>query len=92
MDWRKPIRHMSDYLAILGDLLTTGSASHHGEVWSYEIAGGSQPMSNEDGSVWVVVNGEIYNHRELGRRLAAQGHVCRTRSDTESIVHAWEVR
>ena len=57
-----------------------------------DVETGHQPMTGEDGSVWVVVNGEIYNHRELGRRLAAQGHVFRTRSDTESIVHAWEAR
>jgi asparagine synthase (glutamine-hydrolysing) len=53
---------------------------------------GRQPMTGEDGSTWVVFNGEIYNYRELTSRLSASGHVFRTRSDTEAIVHAWEVR
>jgi asparagine synthase (glutamine-hydrolysing) len=53
---------------------------------------GRQPMTGEDGRTWVVFNGEIYNYRELTSRLAASGHVFRTRSDTEAIVHAWETR
>jgi asparagine synthase (glutamine-hydrolysing) len=53
---------------------------------------GRQPMTGEDGSTWVVFNGEIYNYRELTNRLTATGHVFRTRSDTEAIVHAWEAR
>jgi asparagine synthase (glutamine-hydrolysing) len=51
---------------------------------------GRQPLSNEDGSVWITFNGEIYNHPELRSRLEAKGHVFRTRTDTESIVHAYE--
>ncbi|MFZ5426617.1 MAG: asparagine synthase (glutamine-hydrolyzing) [Thermodesulfobacteriota bacterium] len=55
-----------------------------------DVATGAQPMRNEDGSLTIVFNGEIYNHKELRRELEARGHVFATRSDTESIVHAYE--
>ena len=55
-----------------------------------DVQGGAQPMPNEDGSVWVIFNGEIYNHAKLRPWLEARGHQYRTRADTETIVHLYE--
>jgi asparagine synthase (glutamine-hydrolysing) len=55
-----------------------------------DLQTGAQPIANEDSTVWVTFNGEIYNYKELGRELEARGHRFRTRSDTEVIVHAYE--
>ena len=55
-----------------------------------DLSGGRQPMGNEDGTVWVTFNGEVYNFRELRTDLEARGHRFITRSDTEVIVHAYE--
>ena len=55
-----------------------------------DLEGGHQPMSNEDGSVWIVLNGEIYNFAQLRSELQAKGHTFHTRSDTETVIHAYE--
>ena len=55
-----------------------------------DVRSGHQPMSNEDETVWLVYNGEIYNHQELRRQLTARGHHYRTHSDTEVILHLYE--
>ena len=55
-----------------------------------DLGGGDQPISNEDGTIWIVFNGEIYNYQELRRDLERRGHVFKTHSDTETIVHLYE--
>jgi len=55
-----------------------------------DVKSGHQPISNEEGNVWIVFNGEIYNHQELRGELEARGHRYRTHSDTETIVHLYE--
>lgn len=62
----------------------------HRRLSIIDIAGGHQPIFNEDESVCVVFNGEIYNFAALTQELSEKGHRFRTRSDTETIVHAWE--
>jgi asparagine synthase (glutamine-hydrolysing) len=55
-----------------------------------DIQTGHQPLSNEDSSVWIVFNGEIYNHQDLRKDLESRGHRYRSKSDTETIVHLYE--
>jgi asparagine synthase (glutamine-hydrolysing) len=62
----------------------------HRRLAIIDLDTGRQPMKNEDGTVWVVFNGEIYNFAELRDELIGLGHVFSTRSDTETLVHAWE--
>jgi asparagine synthase (glutamine-hydrolysing) len=62
----------------------------HTRLAIVDLAGGHQPMSNEDGSVWVTFNGEIYNHLDIHRELVSLGHQFRTRCDTEILVHGYE--
>jgi asparagine synthase (glutamine-hydrolysing) len=66
------------------------AALAHRRLSIVDLGTGQQPLSNEDGSVWVVFNGEIYNHADVRRELEYHGHVYRTKSDTETIVHAYE--
>jgi asparagine synthase (glutamine-hydrolysing) len=62
----------------------------HRRLAIIDRAGGDQPLANEDSTVWIVFNGEIYNHRDLRGELIGRGHQFRTQSDTEAIVHAYE--
>src|SRR5688500_7940845 len=66
------------------------AALAHRRLSIVDLAGGHQPRANEDGSIWVTYNGEIYNHADTRADLEAAGHRYRTRSDTETIVHAYE--
>ena len=71
--------HTDDYAALA-----------HRRLSIVDLAGGHQPLANEIGSVWITFNGEIYNHASVRPALEAAGHRYRTRSDTETIVHAYE--
>src|SRR5271165_304993 len=92
---RTLVRRMTD---ILGHRGPDGEGFHHApgvglghrRLAIVDLATGDQPLFNEDGTVCVVYNGEIFNFRPLMAELAALGHVFRSRCDTEVIVHAWE--
>jgi len=66
------------------------AALGHRRLSIIDLAGGHQPMANEDGSLWIVYNGEIFNHADLRGELERAGHRFRTRCDTETILHAYE--
>ena len=73
-----------------GDYVKKNVGLGHRRLSIIDLSSGHQPMANEDDSVWIVFNGEIYNYRELGDDLKAKGHVFKTRSDTEVIIHLYE--
>jgi asparagine synthase (glutamine-hydrolysing) len=73
-----------------GVFLGPGIGLGHRRLSIIDLAGGHQPMSNEDGTIWVLLNGEIYNYPELRAELLQRGHKFTTKSDTEAIVHLYE--
>lgn len=73
-----------------GHHVSTRAALGHRRLAIIDVVSGAQPMTNEDGTVWIVFNGEVYNHHALRKELEAKGHVFRTRCDTEAILHAFE--
>ena len=62
----------------------------HRRLSIIDLAGGHQPLANEDETIWIAFNGEVYNFEELNRQYLSSGHQFRTRSDTETIVHLYE--
>jgi len=93
--WRAALERMTATLTHRGPdgegyFLDGFTGLGHRRLSIIDLEGGRQPLSNEDGSVWVVFNGEIYNHKELRHLLETHGHSFSTRSDTEAIVHAYE--
>jgi asparagine synthase (glutamine-hydrolysing) len=73
-----------------GIYVDESAALGHARLSIIDLAGGAQPMCNEDGSLWIVFNGEIFNHLELRVELLARGHQFSTKSDTEVILHLFE--
>src|SRR5918992_1283241 len=62
----------------------------HRRLSIVDVAAGHQPMTNEDGTLHIIYNGEIYNHADFRQDLEARGHVYRTHCDTETILHLYE--
>lgn len=62
----------------------------HRRLSIIDLAGGHQPLANEDETIWLIFNGEVYNYRELRAELQTKGHLFRTNSDSEVIIHAYE--
>ncbi len=73
-----------------GSILVSQVGLGHRRLSIIDLNSGHQPLSNEDGTVWIVFNGEIYNYRELRTLLLSKGHVFKTQTDTEVIVHLYE--
>jgi asparagine synthase (glutamine-hydrolysing) len=73
-----------------GSLIEDGVGLAFRRLSIVDLTTGHQPLANEDGTVWIAYNGEIYNHAEVRRDLESRGHRYRTTSDTETIVHAYE--
>ena len=92
---RMTIERMTDALAHRGPddagYFVKGQAGlGHRRLSIIDLSGGKQPMFNEDRSAAIVFNGEIYNYRDLAAVLTSAGHTFKTRSDTETILHAYE--
>lgn len=73
-----------------GCLTENGVGLGHRRLSIVDLGGGAQPMSNEDGTIWIAFNGEIYNFEELRKELVLRGHCFRSSADTEVIIHLYE--
>src|SRR5690348_4416049 len=92
---RSTLKSMADKLEHRGPdaegfYTTAGVGLAHRRLSIIDLEGGRQPLANEDESVWIIFNGEIYNFEELNRKYLSAGHAFKTRSDTETIVHLYE--
>ena len=92
---RDLIKAMADTIAHRGPdaegfYVSKGIGLGHRRLSIIDLSGGAQPMSNDDGSIWVVFNGEIYNFPELKSRLEQKGYQFKTKSDTEVIVYLYQ--
>ena len=87
-------------LAVLRHRGPDGEGLHAGDGFGFahtrlsiiDLAAGAQPMANDDGSVWITFNGEIFNYVELRQEVIAKGVFLRTHSDTEVIIRLYEAR
>src|SRR5579864_1862056 len=89
------IRGMTDIIAHRGPdangfYSNDGVALGHRRLSIIDLATGDQPMTNEDGSLWITYNGEIFNHADIRPELERAGHHYKSRSDTETVLHAYE--
>lgn len=73
-----------------GIYIGPGIGLAHRRLSIVDVSGGHQPMANENNSIWIVFNGEIYNHLDLKNELVAKGHVYKTKCDTETVLHLYE--
>jgi asparagine synthase (glutamine-hydrolysing) len=94
-DERERVTRMRDVISHRGPddagvFVDDQAALGHRRLSIVDLATGHQPLSNEDETVWIVFNGEIYNHASVRPELEAAGHRYKTRSDTETIIHAYE--
>ena len=92
---RSIVKRMNDAIAHRGPdgegfYFAPGVGFGHRRLSIIDVAGGGQPIFNEDDSIALIYNGEIYNYRPLMAELKSAGHVFRTHCDTETVVHAWE--
>lgn len=91
----RTVRRMTDRIAHRGPdadgfYSDAGTALGHRRLSIVDLATGSQPMTNEDGSLWITYNGEIFNHADLRPALERAGHRYHSRSDTETVLHSYE--
>src|SRR5688572_22701410 len=102
LDFRPERQPSEEMLTKMGNVITHRGPDDHGHYSGrgivlgmrrlsiIDLEGGHQPIANEDGTIWVVCNGEIYNFNELRAELEAHGHVFKCDSDTEVLVHLYE--